>query len=41
MKKLAYKKKVRWGGGGGYIHMETQGREEVQDVEQFKGGWGN
>jgi hypothetical protein len=29
------------GRGLGGIHMETRGEEEVWDVEQWKGGWGN
>ena len=28
---------VRWGGGGD-IHVETGGEEEVWDVEQLEGG---
>jgi hypothetical protein len=32
---------IRWDGGwGGDIHVETGSREEVWDVKQLEGGWG-
>jgi hypothetical protein len=41
LKKLEAPENLRSGGvGGGEIHMETGGWEEVWHVEQSDGGWG-